>query len=71
MALSSRGKPAQNAYIGRFNRTCREDVLDLHLFSDLDEVREQTTPWMYEYNAERPHQFLGNRPLYEFLKANK
>ena len=40
------GKPAQNAYIERFNRTYREDVLDLHLFRDLEEIRTETIDWM-------------------------
>src|SRR5690348_3462801 len=34
------GKPNQNAYIERFNRTFREELLDQHLFLRLEDVRE-------------------------------
>lgn len=54
------GKPNQNAYIERFNRTFREDVLDPHLFLRLEDVREAAHWWMIEYNEQRPHDSLGD-----------
>lgn len=33
------GKPNQNAHIERFNRSFRDEVLDPHLFSNLNQVR--------------------------------
>jgi putative transposase len=60
------GKPSQNAYIERFNRTYREEVLDAHLFADLGRVRQITYRWMQSYNETRPHDALGRVPPSKF-----
>lgn len=55
------GKPTQNSYIERFNRSYRDEVLDFHLFETLKQVREITMDWRFEYNESRPHESLGDR----------
>lgn len=53
------GKPQQNAYIERYNRTVRYDWLNQHLFDSIAEVQEYATQWMWHYNHERPNMGLG------------
>jgi putative transposase len=54
------GKPMQNGYIERFNRSFREDVLDANLFESLAQARMLCQEFMDDYNSERPHESLGN-----------
>lgn len=54
------GKPTQNSYVERFNRTFREEVLNFYVFSRLSEIRTIVDAWVQEYNEQRPHESLGN-----------
>ena len=64
------GKPAQNAFIERFNRTYRESVLNAYLFDTVAEAQAITEDWLAEYNAIRPHEALGNVPPYQYQSEN-
>jgi putative transposase len=53
------GKPQQNAYIERYNRTVRYDWLAHTLFESIEEVQNFATNWLWTYNNERPNMALG------------
>src|SRR4029078_2244136 len=61
------GKPDQNAYIERFNRSYRTEVLNAHLFESIAELRALTIEWLRVYNQERAHDSLGPVPHPTFL----
>jgi putative transposase len=61
------GKPVQNAFIERFNRTYREEVLDAYLFHNTDEAQHLSDAWLVDYNERRPHDALGRVPPLTFL----
>lgn len=65
------GKPMQNGFIERFNRSFREAVLNMYIFESLDEVRSETEKWLVVYNQHRPHEALGNLSPVEYLQKFK
>lgn len=48
------GKPDQNAFIERFNRTYRTEVLNASVFEALDQVREMSAEWLRSDNRSGP-----------------
>lgn len=63
------GKPTQNAYIERFNRTARHEWLDLHQFHSVAHAQKLATKWLWKYNNERPHTGIGGVPPRRLLMA--
>lgn len=52
------GKPTQNANVERFNLTARAELLEFHLFDDIEHTQLLATQWQWTYNNERPIQLL-------------
>ena len=53
------GKPQQNAYVERFNRTVRYEWLAQYEFDRLADMQDYATSWMWSYNHDRPNMALG------------
>jgi transposase InsO family protein len=53
------GKPNQNAYIESFNGRFRDECLNEHWFTSLQQARVIVETWRREYNEERPKKSLG------------
>ena len=64
------GCPYQNAYIERFNKTYRNEILDLYLFESLSQVEEITEEWIKAYNTERPHDSLNDMTPHDYRMAS-
>lgn len=67
LAFIQPGKPNQNAYIERFNRSFRYELLDAWVFQTLAEVQELSEGWRVRYTTERAHDALGRVPPCTFL----
>ena len=59
------GNPQQNAYVERFNRTVRYDYLNQDIFTNIQEVQDKSTKWLWHYNHERPNMALGGITPYQ------
>ena len=65
------GKPTQNSYVERFNRTYRDEILNMYVFKTLNEFRELTDNWIREHNEERPHDSLEDLTPIECLNKHQ
>lgn len=65
------GSPVQNAFIERFNRYFREDVLDAYWFENLEQLRVIIEKWRTDYNENHPHKSLGRLSPNQFKALSK
>ena len=61
LAFIQPGKPTQNAFIERFNRTLRNEVLNAYVFKTITDVQDRMENFIFDYNHNRPHDSLGNQ----------
>jgi putative transposase len=59
LAFIQPGKPQQNAYVERYNRTVRHEWLEMHEFDSIQHAQEEAEKWLWTYNNERPNMALG------------
>lgn len=64
------GSPSQNAFVERFNRFFREDVLDAYWFEDLEQLRIIIETWRRDYNENHPHKSLGKMSPRQYGDVN-
>ncbi len=61
------GKPVENAFIEAFNGRLRDECLNVHQFTSIEDAREKIEAWRIDYNARRPHSSLGHLTPNEFV----
>jgi len=66
------GKPQQNAYVARYNRTIRHEWLEMNECTTIEEARLTATQWLWIYNNKRPSMALGGiTPAMKLAEAFK
>jgi transposase InsO family protein len=53
LEFSRPGKPTDNAYIESFNGSLRDECLNVHWFSALEDAKAKIEAWRQEYNESR------------------
>lgn len=60
------GKPVQNAFVESYNGRMRDECLNEHWFTSLEEARQVVELYRKDYNEVRPHSSLGDQTPAEF-----
>jgi putative transposase len=61
------GKPVENAFIEAFNGRLRDECLNVHQFTSIEDAQAKIEAWRVDYNTRRPHSSLGHLTPNEFV----
>lgn len=70
LCFSRPGKPTDNALIESFNGRLRDECLNTHWFSSLEEAQRETELWRLDYNENRPHMGLKGLTPNEYAEIH-
>ena len=68
--FSRPGKPTDNSFIESFNGKFRAECLNAHWFLTLDDARRKMEHWRRDYNEDRPHSAIGNKPPISLMNGS-
>jgi len=63
------GKPVQNCYVESFNGRFRDECLNEHWFTSMEDARVIIAAWRKDYNEVREHGSLGGMTPHEYRRA--
>ena len=65
------GKPQQNGFTESLNGKIRDEFLNEHWFTSLEEARLLAAQWLYDYNHVRPHSSLNYLTPMQFVQRQE
>ncbi len=60
--LTAPYSPTTTGKVERFHKTMKREFLDGKVFESIAEAQSELDAWVHQYNVEREHQSIGNRP---------
>jgi putative transposase len=65
------GKPVENAFIESFNGRLRDECLNVHQFTSIEDAKAKIEAWRLDYNQRRPHSSLGHLTPDEYAQQRQ
>ena len=65
------GKPVENAFIESFNGRLRDECMNVHQFTSIEDAKAKIEAWRRDYNEHRPHSALGHLTPNEYADQRR